>query len=140
MGASALTVGLLFLYPTSLGNGHGPAPKPAPVGVVGPPQPTANGKAPASSPVVVNGAVADTVYGPVQVQLTVRAGKIVKAAAIVYPQGDRRDREINGWAIPRLNAEVLAAQSSQIDTLSGATYTSDGYRRSLQAAIDAAHL
>jgi hypothetical protein len=140
MGASAVGIGLLFLYPTSLGSGHGPAPKPGPVGVVGPPRPPGSASPGAPAQVLVNGAVADTRYGPVQVQLTVQAGKIVKAAAIVFPQGDRRDREINGWAIPRLNAEVLAAQSRQIDTVSGATYTSDGYRRSLQAALDAAHL
>jgi len=63
----------------------------------------------------------------------------VKARAIVYPQGSRRDREINTSAIPQLNQETLDAQSANIDTVSGATYTSDGYRESLQSALDAAH-
>ena len=42
-------------------------------------------------------------------------------------------------AAPTLRREALAAQSAKIDTVSGATYTSEGYRQSLQAAIDAAH-
>jgi uncharacterized protein with FMN-binding domain len=96
-------------------------------------------RSPAATSTTVNGAAADTRYGPVQVQITVRGGRIVKADAIVYPQGDRRDREINSWAVPQLNQETLDAQSAQIDTVSGATYTSDGYRQSLQSALDAAH-
>ena len=87
----------------------------------------------------MNGAPVDTRYGPVQVQITVRAGKIVRADAIDYPQSSGRDQEINSYAIPQLNDETLQAQSAQIDTVSGATYTSDGYRTSLQSALDAAH-
>ena len=136
MGASAMTVGLRFLYPTSLGNGHGKPPKPKPAGVVRSPSP---GTAQSSS-VVVNGSPADTSYGPVQVQITVRSGHVVSARAVVFPEGSRRDREINQFAIPELNREAVAAQSANIDTISGATFTSDGYRRSLQAALDLAHL
>lgn len=87
----------------------------------------------------MNGAPVDTPYGPVQVQITVRAGKIVRADAIDYPQGGGRSQEINGYAIPQLDNETVQAQSAQIDTVSGATYTSDGYRSSLQSALDAAH-
>jgi uncharacterized protein with FMN-binding domain len=87
----------------------------------------------------VNGEAAGTRYGPVQVQITVRAGKVVAADAIVYPTQDRRDQEINSYAIPQLDDEVVQAQSAQIDTVSGATYTSEGYVRSLQSAIDQAH-
>jgi uncharacterized protein with FMN-binding domain len=82
-------------------------------------------------------------YGPVQVQVTVRvtvAGtRIVSAHAIDYPQGGGRDQEINSRAIPALDQETVQTQSARIDTVSGATYTSDGYRRSLQSALDAAH-
>jgi uncharacterized protein with FMN-binding domain len=73
------------------------------------------------------------------VQITVRAGRIVRTDAIDYPQGGGRDQEINSQAVPQLNQETLAAQSAQIDTVTGATYTSDGYRTSLQSALDAAH-
>jgi uncharacterized protein with FMN-binding domain len=75
----------------------------------------------------------------VQVQITIRSHRIVKATAIDYPQDSSRDREINSYAIPQLDDEVLQAQSAQIDTVSGATYTSDGYRGSLQSALDSAH-
>jgi uncharacterized protein with FMN-binding domain len=95
---------------------------------------------PSPSSVTVNGGVADTMFGPVQVQVTVRGGRIVGAHAIVYPQGGGRDQQINSRAIPQLDQETVAIQSARIDTVSGATYTSDGYRRSLQSALDAAHV
>ncbi len=86
------------------------------------------------------GAVAQTRWGPVQVRITVSGGKITDVTAVRVPDGNRRDREINGYAVPILRQEALAAQSARIDTVSGATVTSDGYRESLQSAIDAAHL
>jgi uncharacterized protein with FMN-binding domain len=110
-----------------------PAPTPAPVVTTAAPKPTT---APA---VTVNGAAYNTRYGPVQVQITIRSGRITGADAIEYPTGDRRDQEINSYAVPELNQETVDAQSAQIDTVSGATYTSDGYRQSLQSAIDAAN-
>ena len=88
---------------------------------------------------IVNGGTADTMYGPMQVQISVRGGRIVSSHAIVYPQGSGRDQQINSYAIPQLDQETVQAQSAQIDTVSGATFTPDGYRRSLQSAIDAAH-
>jgi uncharacterized protein with FMN-binding domain len=57
-----------------------------------------------------------------------------------YPSGNHRDEEINAYALPVLRQAVLDAQSAHIDTVSGATVTSDGYKQSLQAALDAAHL
>ena len=104
------------------------APRPAPSSA--PPQPRT---------VTINGGVADTAYGPVQVQITLRGGHITRADAIQYPQGGSRDREINSYAIPQLDSETVQADSAQIDTVSGATYTSDGYRASLQSALDEAH-
>jgi uncharacterized protein with FMN-binding domain len=67
----------------------------------------------------------DTRWGPVQVQITVTNGKITTAQALVYPQENGRDQEINAYAVPQL---------------SGATVTSDGYIQSLQSAVDKAHL
>jgi uncharacterized protein with FMN-binding domain len=60
--------------------------------------------------------------------------------AIQFPNGNGRDQEINAYAVPQLNAEVVKAQSASIDAVSGATVTSDGYIQSLQSAIDQAHL
>ncbi|MEU0151817.1 FMN-binding protein [Micromonospora fulviviridis] len=86
------------------------------------------------------GSVAQTRWGPVQVKITVSGGKITDVAVLQVPDGNHRDQEINDYAVPILRQEALAAQSAQIDTVSGATVTSDGYRESLQSAIDAAHL
>ncbi|MEV5822759.1 FMN-binding protein [Micromonospora haikouensis] len=87
-----------------------------------------------------DGSVAQTRWGPVQVRITVSAGKITDVTALQVPDGNHRDQQINDYAVPILRQSALAAQSADIDTVSGATVTSDGYRESLQAAIDAAHL
>jgi uncharacterized protein with FMN-binding domain len=89
--------------------------------------------------VTVNGRAVDTSYGPVQVQITVRGGRVTKADALEYPQSAGQSQEINSRAIPQLDQEAVRADSAQIDTVSGATYTSAGYRESLQSALDAAH-
>jgi uncharacterized protein with FMN-binding domain len=87
-----------------------------------------------------DGSVAQTRWGPVQVRITVSGGKIVDVAVPTYPNGNRRDREINARALPILREATLAAQNAEIDTVSGATVTSEGYIESLQAALDAAHI
>jgi uncharacterized protein with FMN-binding domain len=86
----------------------------------------------------VTGEAADTMYGPVQVKITVKNGKLVAVDAVEYPQNDPRDAQINAYAIPELDKEALAAGSARIDTVSGATYTSGGYVTSLQSALDKA--
>ncbi|MEU6552589.1 FMN-binding protein [Streptomyces sp. NPDC046915] len=86
-------------------------------------------------------ATGDTVqtrWGPVQVRITVKDGKLTEVTAVTYPAENPRDQEINSYAVPQLRREALAAQSADIDTVSGATYTSDGYRQSLQSALDSA--
>jgi uncharacterized protein with FMN-binding domain len=88
----------------------------------------------------VTGSSVDTRWGPVQVQITVTNGKVTKVNAVVYPSGNSRDQEINAYAIPALNQEALSAGSAHIDTISGATVTSDGYISSLQSALDKAGL
>ena len=98
---------------------------------------------PASKPspaTTYTGGVADTRWGPVQVQITVRGHKITRARAVQYPQGASNDAQINGYALPVLDQEVVQKQCAAIDTVSGATVTSDGYLQSLQSAIDPAHL
>ncbi|TQJ57641.1 FMN-binding protein [Streptomyces sp. NBC_00080] len=79
-----------------------------------------------------------TRWGPVQVRVTLKGGKLTDVTAVTYPQENPRDQQINAYAIPQLTREALTAQSADIDTVSGATYTSDGYRRSLQSALDSA--
>jgi uncharacterized protein with FMN-binding domain len=87
-----------------------------------------------------DGTTVQTRWGPVRVRITVDGGKVTDVTAVTYPNGNRRDQEINAYALPQLRTEVLQAQSADIDTVSGATVTSDGYKESLQAALDAAHL
>ena len=84
----------------------------------------------------VTGAAWPTIYGPVQVRITVTGGKVTAVAATEYPEETPRDYQINSFAIPQLNSEALAAGSAKIDTVSGATYTSGGYIGSLQSALD----
>jgi uncharacterized protein with FMN-binding domain len=85
------------------------------------------------------GDAANTRYGPVQVQITVSSGVIADVRVIEYPDNDRRDVQINQRALPILVSETTQKQSSQIDMVSGATYTSEGYIASLQSAIDQAN-
>jgi uncharacterized protein with FMN-binding domain len=86
----------------------------------------------------VTGSVASTQWGPVQVQLTLKGGTITKVSVLQYPNGNPRDTEINAQALPILVGETTQAQSAQIDMVSGATVTSNGYIESLQSALDKA--
>ncbi|MFC8503902.1 FMN-binding protein [Pedococcus sp. NPDC057267] len=101
---------------------------------------SSGGSSSSSAAKTYDGDTAQTRWGPVQVRITVQGGKITNAEAIVYPNGNGRDAEINSYALPVLNQEVVQAQSANIDMVSGATVTSDGYLQSLQSAIDQAHL
>lgn len=85
------------------------------------------------------GSVASTRFGNVQVQVTIAAGAITDISALQLPSRDGRSVQIAQIAEPILHDEALTAQSAQIDTVSGATYTSQGYEKSLQSALDAAH-
>ena len=87
-----------------------------------------------------DGDTVQTRWGPVQVRITVVDGKITASEAIVYPNGNHEDEQINSFALPVLNQEAVSAQSASIDMVSGATVTSEGYLSSLQSAIDQAHL
>lgn len=84
----------------------------------------------------VDGKVASTSYGPVQIQLIERSGKIVKVAVLVQPTNTLHDVQIGEFAFPKLISETLTAQNAKIDAVSGASYTSAGYIQSLQSALD----
>jgi uncharacterized protein with FMN-binding domain len=84
------------------------------------------------------GPVVQTRWGPVQVAAIISQGKICDVRAVVVPSSHTRSTAINSRAVPILRQRVLAAQSASFDTVSGATVTSDGYRASLQAILNAA--
>jgi uncharacterized protein with FMN-binding domain len=79
-----------------------------------------------------------TRYGPVQVQITVSGGQITAVTVPVYPSNDSKSRSINATAVPKLVQSTLTAQSASVSSVSGATYTTNAYKQSLQSAIDQA--
>lgn len=92
-----------------------------------------------STATVVDGAVFHNRWGDVQVEATFGAdGALTDVTALKTPGGRDTSVRINEYAVPLLNRSALTAQSADVDTVSGATYTSSDYRRSLQSAIDAA--
>jgi uncharacterized protein with FMN-binding domain len=92
--------------------------------------------APAAAPVTVAGDAYEIRWGTVQVAVTVADGVIVDVQALELPSGDRRSASLSDRAEPRLREAALEAQSADIDTVSGATYTSRAYAASLQSALD----
>ena len=86
----------------------------------------------------VSGDVISTGYGPTQVQITLNAGKIVKVTVLQHTDDGVNSQMIDGRALPLLNNETLTAQSAKINAVSGASYTSAGYIKSLQSALDKA--
>jgi uncharacterized protein with FMN-binding domain len=144
----------LFSYRTSTSGPTGGSTT-APVGIVGPaatgtPDSTGTsatsagpGRSPATArgagTLTVNGSAVDDGYGVVQVHVKISNGKIVDVTTLSLPQ-DGHSQRINSFAVPQLRQEVLSAQSANIDTVSGATLTSQAYAQSLQAALDAAYI
>ena len=136
---STLTaVVLLFGYHTSTAG-------PASTSVVAPPvagsSGTASGSnATSSSAKTYTGPSTDTRWGPVQVAITVADGKITDVTVPVYPNGNPKDQEINAYALPILTKATLESQDGNVDMITGATVTSQGYSTSLQGALDEAGL
>lgn len=86
------------------------------------------------------GAVVNSSFGKIQVAITVSGGIITDVKNIQMPGEDQRSAQISSTAGPQLQSQAIAAQSANIDGVSGATYTSQGYAESLQSAIDAAKI
>jgi uncharacterized protein with FMN-binding domain len=84
------------------------------------------------------GSAADTMYGPVQVRITVSGGKLTAVDVLQVPDNGRYEAQIVADALPILRSEALSAQSANIDIVSGATFTSQGYAQSLQSALNQA--
>ncbi|HEY9358756.1 MAG TPA: FMN-binding protein [Arthrobacter sp.] len=99
-----------------------------------------SGSSGAAGSATYKGAVVQTRFGAVQVQITVSAGKVTDVTALQLTDDDRKSIQISNRAAPMLRSEVLAAQSADVQTISGATITSNAYLTSLQAALDAANL
>jgi uncharacterized protein with FMN-binding domain len=87
-----------------------------------------------------DGEVVQTRFGTVQVQITVKSGQITDVTALKLTDAEGRSVQISNYAEPILRDEVLQAQSADVQTVGGATVTSDAYLSSLQAALDAANL
>jgi uncharacterized protein with FMN-binding domain len=101
---------------------------------------SSSGASSGASSGTVTGPAVDTRWGPVQVEITTSGSKISDVQVVEYPDNNPRDQEINSYALPILVQETLDAQGADIDMVSGATVTSDGYLQSLQAALDQAGL
>jgi uncharacterized protein with FMN-binding domain len=86
----------------------------------------------------LTGAVENTQYGPMQVQVTLTGTKITKITVLQQTDDGATSQQIDSTALPKLTAEALAAQSARIDAVSGASYTSSGSIQSLQSALDKA--
>ncbi len=113
-----------------------PATDPAAAGAAPTPTPDATRTPkPTPSTQVIDGKVVNTRYGPIQVEITVKNGKLTDVQALQLPYDRQYSQEISQYVEPYLRREALQAQSANIDLISGATYTSDGYARSLQSAL-----
>lgn len=83
---------------------------------------------------IYTGNTAQTAWGPVQVQITVSGGQITAAKALQWPNGDRRSQSIAQQSIPYLIQQTLTTKSANVLGVTGASYTSAGWRRSLASA------
>jgi uncharacterized protein with FMN-binding domain len=97
---------------------------------------TATATTPTPSTRTIVGDVEQIKYGAIQVAVTFTGATITHVSTLRAPDAHQRSREINAHATPLLAARTVAAGSAQIDTVTGATYTSEGYRRSLQSVLD----
>ena len=86
----------------------------------------------------VTGTTVQTQYGPVQVQITVSGKRLTGTTLVQYPNNSGRSIQLAASTLPVLTKEAVAAQSAKIDAVSGASYTSAGYKKSLQSALDMA--
>jgi uncharacterized protein with FMN-binding domain len=131
--------------PVAASNTGTAATAPNPAATSGPPVPTPSdapvapaAPAAAASSGTFDGSVVQTQYGPVQVAVTIANGSVTEVTALQLTNDGGRSVMISNHAAPILRSEVLTAQSALVQNVSGATYTTNGYLTSLQAALDAA--
>ncbi len=99
---------------------------------------SAGGGVTGTSSGTITGPSVDTPFGALQVAVVLSNGKITDVQVLAYPSSHGRSVAINQYALPVLRQEVLQAQSANVNAVSGATYTSQAYMQSLQAALDQA--
>ena len=114
------------------------------------PSPTPNpAPAPTPAPVVntgkykngnYTGNVIDAYYGNVQVKAVIFGGKITDVQFLDYPKDRQTSVRINSRAMPYLTSEAIALQDSNVDTVSGASFTSAAFRKSLAGALSQARI
>ncbi|HEX2904818.1 MAG TPA: FMN-binding protein [Jatrophihabitans sp.] len=112
----------------------GPAPARSSSAAPKPPASAAN--SPAATTKDYTGQAVQTQYGVVQVKVTMKGSTITNVSFVQLTAYDQRSQYINSQAGPMLLQQTLSAQSAQIDGVSGATYTTEGYLQSLQSALD----
>jgi hypothetical protein len=105
---------------------------------LGPTATAGGGSGTSGASTTVDGPTVETRYGPVQVEITVSGSQVTNVVALQLPDGDRHSATISSRVADMLASQALEAQSGAIDGVSGATYTSEAYAESLQAALDAA--
>lgn len=130
-GTIAGVAAVVSYHPPQLGPVTAVGTAPAPTTTTSTTPPTTGGK---TGTATVAGDTAQTQWGPVQVEITLTAGKITSVRALQFPNGDRRSQSISQQAIPYLIQQTLTTNSSNVTGVSGASYTSDGWRRSLASA------
>jgi uncharacterized protein with FMN-binding domain len=85
------------------------------------------------------GASMDTEWGPIQVEAIIRGGAIADVKWIDFPTHRERSAEISRWAAPLLTSEAIQIQNWEVDAVSQASFTSEGFQQSLQSALMRAH-
>ena len=129
------TTGKAATPPSGTGTTSGPGSPTAAGTSPGPVGPAAGG----AKDGTFDGSQIQTRYGTVQVQAVISGGKIADVVPLQLTDVGSLSGEIDQQAVPMLKSEVLSSQSANVDTVGGATYTSQGYLNSLQAALDAAN-
>lgn len=145
-----LAVVIVGIADPAIANRDAPAPAPEPAAATTAEQSTADQSAPAPTAEqpaageadcatgdTVTGESVMTRWGPVQVAATVSGSRVCEVHALTWPDGDRKSAQINAYAIPALDEMATASEGTQLDYVSGATYTSDAYAQSLQSILDA---
>ena len=115
-----------------------PTGRPVPGATPAPTQPpTTSGQGSTSG--TFTGNLIRTPYGPVQVAIVIKGGKIVDVQELQLPSDRRLSQQISNYAGPILRTQTLNAQSANINGVSGASYTSQGFYQSLQSALSQVH-
>lgn len=130
--------------PQSVQPTQAPVPTTAGTSSAATPPPTQTPQSPTSTPIPqagqyrdgqYTGDVADAFYGNIQVQVAVSGGKISDVIFLQYPNDRGTSIEINSQAMPYLKQEAIAAQSANVDIVTGATQSSLAFKQSLQSAL-----